>query len=119
MKKTLIKTFDNDIYIIEKTPDEIMEIIKGLDMVRMPNGSHIHKKSISALQTYEDYTFQVDQKQRHSKGQFLKGGEWHDKVGAIGVSAHLEKITGSLKQLEDGSKQVKNALETTLPTKNE
>jgi len=102
--KTMIKTFDGDIYIIEKTPDEIMEQIKGLDMVGMPNGSYIHKKSISALQTYEDYTFQVDQKQRHGKGQFLKGGEWNDKVGPIGISAHLERITGELKLLGNGKK---------------
>lgn len=94
MSKTLIKTFDNDIYIIEKTPDEIMETIQKLDMVGMPNGSYIHKKSISAIQTYEDYTFQVDQKQRHKKGQFLKQGEWNDAVGPIGISAELERITG-------------------------
>ena len=119
MTKTLIKTFGDDIYIIEKTPEEIMEIIKGVDMVRMPNGSYIHKKSISALQTYEDYTFQVDQVQRHRKGQFLKGGEWNDGVGPIGVNAHLEKITGTLKVLEDGKLLPKNAPETTLKAKNE
>lgn len=99
--KTLIKTFDGDIYIIDKSPDEIMEAIKGIDMVGMPNGSYIHKKSISALQTYEDYTFQVDQKQRHKKGQFLRKGEWNDNQGPLGISAELEKITGGLKQLED------------------
>lgn len=94
MKKTLIKTFDGDIYIIEKSPDEIMELIKDLDMVGMPNGSFIHKKSISALQTYEDYTFQVDQKQRHKKGQYLHKGEWNDNVGPLGINAELVKITG-------------------------
>jgi len=100
MIKTLIKTFDNDIYIIEKTPDEIMDQIKSLDMVGMPNGSYIHKKSISALQSYEDYIFQVDQKNRHKKGQFLKKGEWNDISGPIGISAHLDKITGPLKGSE-------------------
>lgn len=99
--KTMIKTFDNDIYIIEKTPEEIMELIKGLDMVGMPNGSFIHKKSISALQSYEDYAFQVDQKQRHKKGQYLHKGEWNDNVGPIGISANLERITGeSIKLLK-------------------
>lgn len=100
MTKTLIKTFDNDIYIIEKSPEEIMEQIKSLDMVGMPNGSFIHKKSISAIQTYEDYTFQVDQKIRHKKGQYLSKGEWNDNVGPIGVSAQLEKITATLKLIK-------------------
>ena len=95
MTKTLIKTFDGDIYIIEKSPEEIINLIKTLDMVGMPNGSFIHKKSISAIQSYEDYTFQVDQQQRHRKGQFLKRGEWNDQVGSLGVSAELEKITGT------------------------
>lgn len=105
MIKSLIKTFDNDIYIIEKTPDEIMQSIKNLDMVGMPNGSYIHKKSISAIQTYEDYTFQINQQQRHKIGQFFKNGEWYDKTGPIGASAELEKITGELKHpLLDGKK---------------
>lgn len=119
MIKTLVKTFDGDIYIIEKSPEQIMAQIKGLDMVGMPNGSYIHKKSISALQTYEDYTFQVDQKQRHKKGQYLHNGEWNDNVGSIGVSAHLEKITGSLKVLEDGQLRSINAPEQDLLGKNE
>lgn len=93
MTKSLIKTFDNDIYIIEKTPEEIMGMIKDLDMVGMPNGSYINKKSISAIQTYEDYAFQTEQKERHKKGQFLKGGNWNDKVGKI-ESAELHRITG-------------------------
>lgn len=89
----MVKTFDNDIYIIEKTPDEIMEAIKSSDMVGMPNGSYIHKKSISALQSYDDYVFQTDQKVRHKKGQFLKNGDWHDNGGYV-IGAELFKITG-------------------------
>lgn len=104
MAKTLIKTFDGDIYVIEKSPGEIMELIKGLDMIGMPNGSYIHKKSISALQTYEDYSFQVDQKQRHKKGQYLNKGEWNDQTGPIGINAELGRITGELKLLKDGKK---------------
>lgn len=96
--KSLVKTFDNDIYIIEKTPDEIMETIAKLDMVRMPNGSYIHKKSISAIQSYEDYTFQVDQKERHKKNQYLRGGMWWDRQGEV-TNAHLEKITGDIKKI--------------------
>jgi hypothetical protein len=102
--KTLIKTFDNDIYIIPKSPEEVMEIIKDLDMVGMPNGSYIHKKSISAIQTYDDYNFQVNQKQRHKKGQYLYKGEWHDEIGSLGIDAHLEKITGEIKLLSSKSK---------------
>ena len=95
-KKSIITTFSGDIYIIEKTPDEIEVAIKSVDRVRMPSGSWIHKSSISLIQTYEDYIFQVEQKSRHKKGQFLRSGEWHDNQGSLGISAHLEKITGKL-----------------------
>ncbi len=98
--KTLIRTYENDIHIIDgKTPAEILSIIKDQDFVQMPNGSIIHRKSIAALQTYEDYTFQVDQKNRHKKGQFLKSGEWNDEKGII-CTADLFRITGEeIKQL--------------------
>jgi hypothetical protein len=101
MNKTLIKTFDNDIYIIDgKTPEEVISSMGSLDLVGMPNGSYIHRKSISAFMTYEDYSFQTEQKERHRKGQFLKGGKWNDQVGPI-ESADLFRITGeSIKQIK-------------------
>lgn len=97
---TIITTFGEDIYIIkDKDPDQVSELIqRGGDMVRMPNGSSINKKSIATIQSYEDYNFQVEQKQRHKKGQYLKRGEWHDHQGAIGISAHLERITGDIQK---------------------
>ncbi len=100
MSKTLIKTFDNDIYIIDgKTPEEVIHSMGNLDLVGMPNGSYIHRKSISAFMTYEDYSFQTEQKERHKKGQFLKGGKWNDKGGVV-ESADLFRITGdSIKRL--------------------
>lgn len=99
MTKCLITTFDGDIYIIEKSVDEVMSILDNQNinnLLRMPNGSRIHKSSISKVQSYEDYTFQVEQKVRHKKGQYLRKGEWNDNQGPIGISAQLEKITGSL-----------------------
>ena len=108
-KNSLIRTFSDDIYIIRgKTPDELYAMIEGMDDIRMPNGSYIHRKSISAIQSYEDYSFQTDQKARHRKGQYLKGGEWNDNQGPLGIDAHLERITGELKTaLPTGSKQLK------------
>ena len=98
--KTMIKTFDNDMYLIEdSTPADIMEEMKTLDYVQMPNGSMIHKKSISAIQTYEDYLFQTDQRARHKKGQFLAGGKWHDQGGEV-ASAELERILGSKEEVK-------------------
>jgi len=92
--KTLIKTYDGDIYIINgKTPKELYQITEKLDFLEMPNGSVVHKKSISAFQTYEDYQFQVDQKNRHKKGQVLKSGHWSDEQGVV-AEALLERITG-------------------------
>jgi len=101
MNKTLIKTFDNDIYIIAgKTPEEVIRGMEGLDYVGMPNGSYIARKSISAFQSYDDYVFQTDQKLRHKRGQFLKGGKWNDNVGPI-EDAGLGRITGNnIKQLK-------------------
>jgi hypothetical protein len=100
-KSTLITTFTGDIYIIyDKTPDEIMQAIEHVDMVTMPNGSRIHKKSFSSLQSYEDYTFQTEQKARHKKGQYLRNGEWNDNQGPLGIKAELERITGTLPSLE-------------------
>lgn len=105
---TLIRTFSDDIYIIRgKTPDEVHAMIDGMDDIRMPNGSYIHRKSIAAIQDYADYTFQTDQRVRHKKGQYLKGGEWHDNYGNTGIKAHLERITGDIKKLESGTKKIK------------
>ncbi len=95
--QTIITTFGEDIYIVNGTPDEVVEKIqKGGDNVRMPNGSWINKKAFATYQSYEDYNFQTEQKQRHKKGQFLKSGEWHDHQGSLGISSHLERITGEI-----------------------
>lgn len=94
--KTLITTFGGDIYIIEKTPDEVTAIVDRVEMVRMPNGSYINKKSIASMQSYDDYTFQVEQKNRHKKGQYLKSGEWFDGQGSLGITAGLERVTGNI-----------------------
>ena len=93
---TLITTFGGDIYIIEKTPDQVTALIEHIEMVRMPNGSRINKKAIASMQSYDDYTFQVEQKHRHKKGQYLRNGEWYDNVGSLGISAELEKVTGEM-----------------------
>ena len=104
---TIIKTFSDDIYIIkDKTPDEVATAIKGMDDVRMPNGSYIHRKAIASMQSYEDYAFQTEQKERHKKGQYLHGGKWYDKSGDLGISAQLERVTGELKKkIGDGNRQ--------------
>lgn len=92
--KTLIRTYDNDIYIIDgKSPTEILDSIKDMDFVQMPNGSLVNKKSISTFQTYDDYKFQVEQRIRHKKGHFLKQGNWNDDNGYV-ATADLYKITG-------------------------
>ena len=106
---TVIKTFGDDLYIIrDKTPDEVAAMIEGMDEVRMPNGAHINRKAIASMQSYADYTFQVDQKQRHRRGQFIKNGEWNDHQGPIGISAQLERIEGELKKaLPTGAKKLK------------
>ncbi len=109
-KTTLIRTFADDIYIIEgKTPKEVQEAIEGMDDVEMPNGAIIHRKSIASMQSYADYSFQTEQRVRHKRGQYLHGGRWHHPIeGSLGINAHLERITGELaKQLPAGAKKLK------------
>lgn len=107
INKTIITTFGGDIYIVVGTPDDVFATIKDLDMVRMPNGSYISKKGFASVQSYTDYTFQVEQKSRHKKGQYLRNGEWHDNQGSLGISANLDRITGDLnKRLPTGKKQI-------------
>lgn len=106
---TIITTFGDDIYIIrDKTPDQVDALIQsGGDMVRMPNGARVNRKAIATIQDYDDYSFQSDQKQRHKKGQYLKNGNWHDNQGSLGISAHLERITGEIeKVLPQGEKHL-------------
>lgn len=99
-QKTIIKTFTDDIYIINnKTPDQVTELIASSEMVRMPNGSHINKKAIASIQTYEDYGFQTEQKQRHKKGQFMVGDNWNDGQGPIGMKVGIDRIMGDIKKL--------------------
>lgn len=99
---TIIRTFDSDIYIISnKTPDQVRSAIDaGGDMIRMPNGAYIHKKSISTIQDFHDYNFQAEQKAFHKKGNYISRGEWIDHHGVpLGLNAHLERISGNLKAL--------------------
>lgn len=100
--KTLIRTYSDDIYIIQdKSPDEVRAEIEiaGVEWVRIPNGDNIRRASIAGIVSYESYEFQAEQKSRHQKGQFIKGGEWWDTVGPLHINAHLESITGELLQL--------------------
>lgn len=85
-------------YIINnKTPDQVQDLIDaGGDMVRMPNGSRVHKKSIATIQSYEDYNFQSEQRQRHKKGQYLIKDNWYDGQGSLGIKAGLDRITGEI-----------------------
>lgn len=105
---SIITTFGSDIYIIrDKNPDEVQDLIDaGGDMVRMPNGARIHRKSIASIQDYHDYQFQAEQKSMHKRGNYLKRGEWYDKTDfRMGIDAHLERITGDLnKVLPPGAK---------------
>lgn len=100
-KQTIIKTFSDDIYIITgKSPDDVQSALDaGGDMVRMPNGSYIHKKSISGLQGIDDYNFQTEQKVFHKKGYHIRNNEWHDTHGNLGIKTHLERVTGDMNTL--------------------
>lgn len=94
--QSIITTFAGDIYIItDKTPDQVSEAIEPHTMVRMPNGSRIHKSSIASIQDYYDYAFQTEQKAMHKRGHYMRRGEWYDNTGhQLGIKTHLERITG-------------------------
>ena len=99
--KSLIKTYTEEIYIIEgKTPEEIKEQIQGMDFISMPNGDEIRANQISMIMSYKSYRFQTDQKGRHKRGQFIHHGNWNDRGGQV-ADAHLESITGEIKKVKN------------------
>lgn len=96
-KKFIVKTFDGDIYIVEgyTSQEEVDAKLAGLEKARMPNGDIIKTSSIAKIQSFESYRFQSDQRERHKRGQYIAGGNWHDTVGLIGP-ARLESISGKV-----------------------
>lgn len=102
-KRFVVTLWDGDIYILEgfNSVEEITERIKGLEWVRMPNGSQVKQTAISKIQEYKDYSFQTDQKARHKKGQYLGGRDldtWNDSNGETG-KADTKSITGLIQNL--------------------
>jgi len=97
-KRFVLTCWDGDIYILTgfDTAEQIHEKIMGLDWVRMPNGSQIKVSSISKIQSWEDYTFQHDQRSRHKRGQYLAGREasgWYSNVDGYIGEADTKAIT--------------------------
>ena len=101
--KFILTCWDGDIYILEgfTSEDEVIAAIGGMDWVKMPNGARIKASSIAKVQSYEDYSFQKDQKWRHSRGQYLAGKDmgkwWHNADGPI-RDRDVAAITGRLDQ---------------------
>ena len=107
IKRFVITTWDNDIYILTgyNSVQEIKEKMAGLEWLRMPNGSEIKSSSISKIQSFEDYMFQNDQKARHKKGQILyfkddTTAKWWDTKEDYEVDTNIEVITGKIDNLK-------------------
>lgn len=103
VNKFVISLWDNDIYILEgySSVQEILDKIAGMEWVSMPNGARVKQSAIAKVQTIEDYRFQVDQKSRHKKGQYIGGKKddtWYDLSGEI-EKADIKSITGTINTL--------------------
>ena len=100
----IIKTYSGEMYIIaDKTPDEVYDTIRDQQIVRMPNGDIVKESHIAIVLSYESYRFQAEQKERHKKGQYLRGGRWHDEYGDV-APANLPR--GDIEMLEAPKKSL-------------
>ena len=98
--RTIIRTFDGDIYIIEgKSKGDVHAATVGQEWMLMPNGDYVRPTTFAAIQDDVSYSWQSKQKARHKKGQYIEGGEWRDTTQTLGIKAELEKVTGELLKL--------------------
>jgi DNA helicase TIP49 (TBP-interacting protein) len=98
--KILVETYSGKVYILEaESQKKVYDMTIGQEVVEMPNGDIVKTANISEIISYESYKFQIDQKNRHKKGQYLSKGNWKDNQGVVKV-ADLQAITGKLKLLK-------------------
>jgi len=97
----IITLYSGDIYILTgyNSAEEIDQKLSLTEKSRMPNGDIIKVSSIEKIQSYDSYRFQKDQKERHKRGQYIKGGKWWDVQGEV-TNAYLESITGKMTAIE-------------------
>lgn len=101
--KFILKTYDGDIYILQgySSAEEITDRMANLEWATMPNGARRRVSEIKSVTSIEDYKFQQEQKDRHKKGQYLRGGElqdWYDHAGLV-TGSNVKSITGVIKNL--------------------
>lgn len=102
-KLSVIKTYSDEIYFIkEKTPEEILAGVQGSDVMLMPNGDIIKTANIRSIVSHDSYMFQVDQKERHKKGQHISGNMWRDDRGREVIrDRYLDQLTGDVRLLQE------------------
>lgn len=104
----IVWCWNEDMYILKgyKSVDEIIEKFNKLNWIKMPNGTTIQKGAVKSVQSYEDYKWQINQKVRHKKGQYIGGGEQDDWIGVVeGYTspADTKVITAAPAQLPTGN----------------
>lgn len=100
--KFIVKLWDGDIYILEgyKSAEELDARLSLTEKVRMPNGDLIKTSAIAKVQSVESYQFQAQQKDRHKRGQYLRGDKWYEPLHGEVAPAHgLQSITGVINNL--------------------
>ena len=98
--KILVETYSGKMYIIEEeNQKKVFDMTIGQEVLEMPNGDIIKTANISEIISYDSYKFQIDQKNRHKKGQYLSKGNWRDSQGVVKV-ADLEAIKGKIKLIK-------------------
>ena len=107
----VIKTWDGDIYFIDgyETASDLDKALSVLDKAEMPNGDIIKVSAISKIQSLDAYHMQCEQKQRHKKGQYVKGGYWKEAMHGNIAPVDFSSITGKIEnmKIENSSPQKK------------
>lgn len=100
VRYVVAKTWEGDIYILSgfASPQEADTFAEKAGKVVLPNGDVRKYADFKAFLWKESYEFQAEAKDRHKRGQFIRGDKWYDAQGEV-CNARLERITGAMKAL--------------------
>lgn len=95
----VIKTWDKDIYILDgyESAAQADKKLSNTEKIETPTGTILKTSAIQMVMPYQDYQWQQKQKQNHKRGEYLKGGYWHNDKGRA-RKAEVDHISGKLNE---------------------